>query len=135
MKTAVYTSLCLCCLALLALPSLAAAPADQPATPAPVIGSFPIQPILLSTCTLQIECDDGSIVSCSGNSSCTTSNGGRCAVCDGVQAGCCAKTCCEDCYDTYYSCISTCDPGIPFSCRICDKVLTLCQNGCTGGCN
>ncbi len=136
MKAAVYTSLCLCCLCLLALPASAATPAgqDAPVSSAPILGTFPLQPVPLSVCTLQIECDDGSIVSCMGNSSCTTSNGGKCAVCDSVQAGCCAKTCCEACDDNYLSCIYSCDPSIPRTCNICENAYTHCLNHCTGGC-
>jgi hypothetical protein len=149
MKTTLYIALCLCCICLIASagPALAAqgeSAQAQPTAPqvdaarcaaeASVLPSlFPVEPVE-QACTLQIECADGSVISCMGNYSCQTSGNGRCTICDGVQTACCPQTCCEVCEQNYYNCISGCDPQIPVTCRICDKVYNWCVQGCTGGC-
>jgi hypothetical protein len=139
---------CVCCLLVVpaalaeaapAAPAEADAPAPAVETPAAcpaltgdlALASFaPGDPIALSPCFVSVQCADGSSVSCNGNSSCTTSgSNGRCVTCDGVQQGCCALTCCEQCEQNYDACISTCD----FKCGICDRVFTRCVNNC-GGC-
>jgi hypothetical protein len=141
------TTLC-CCLAVVALPSLAEETNDQSAsqpatteesgseaaTEAPEALALDLEePVLLSGCFLQVECDDSSVISCSGNSSCNTSPNGRCAICDGVSAGCCAKSCCEVCWHYWEFCSNHCGNPIP-SCYYCDQTLESCVDKCTGGC-
>lgn len=142
MKTTFHVVLslfCLCSLCLLAsaAPALAEGQAAVAEAQAPNAGQapdlFPVAP-LVQACTLQIECADGSVISCNGNSSCSTSGGGRCTTCDGVQTACCPKTCCEVCEENYIECSYGCDPSIPITCRICDRVYDKCVGQCTGGC-
>jgi len=134
MKTVFHVVLCLCCLCLLALAGPAAAAEEQAApNAAETPDLFPVAP-LVQACTLQLECADGSVISCNGNSSCSTSSNGRCTICDGVQTACCPKTCCEVCDENYFQCSLGCDPSIPITCRICDRVYDKCINNCTGGC-
>jgi|GEM_PF-1793182 len=149
MKTAVLSLLFICCLCLIALPAVAEQMADQApaadqaqpavqdaapvAQPVPPITAFPVQPIF-QTCTVTIQCADGSSVSCQDpNNSCSTSSNGRCVICGGVQGDCCAQTCCEVCDDNYNQCELGCDPQIPVTCRICDRVYDKCVQSC-GGC-
>lgn len=137
MKTAVHVLVCLCCLCVIALPAAGATSANQEVAPAglpsaPLL-SFLIEPVP-QTCSVVVECDDGSTVMCNGASSCSTNNGGRCVICDGVQGGCCAKTCCEVCEDSYFNCSINCDPSVPVTCNICERVYNRCVNNCTGGC-
>jgi hypothetical protein len=95
--------------------------------------SSPDKPVFLTACMVQIECDDSSVVSCSGNTSCQTTDGGHCVQCDGAGGGCCvAATCCEVCDSNYINCLNTCTDS--FSCHLCDHGDTICVNHCTGGC-
>lgn len=81
--------------------------------------------LLLASCTLQIACDDGTSVGCSG-STCATSSDGRCAICDGNNHGCCAKTCCENCEENLNACEF-------WGLSHCSKAYKFCTQGC-GGC-
>src|SRR4029453_4648440 len=109
MKVALTSLLGLCCLLMLLATPSEAADASSSAVVAPYAESTPVASIagqslspldnaIFLTCFLQLECDDSSVISCSGNS-CQTTNGDHCAQCDGVTAGCCAHPCCEICQD------------------------------------
>lgn len=92
-------------------------------------------PVFASTCFVQVECSNGSVISCSGNSTCSTGGTNhRCVICDGVNKGCCPKTCCEVCEESYDSCLFNCG-GPPVNCeRVCGRGYNVCVNQCTGGC-
>jgi hypothetical protein len=118
-----------------AAPETSSSPADAASACLPfaaVVGN----PIPLAGCSIVVECDDGGTVSCNGNSSCTTSGpNNRCVTCDGVQQGCCEKTCCEVCLERLNNCLSTCGPfGFPPSCSACYTIYNICVGNCTGGC-
>jgi len=137
-----------CLLAFLSSPVLAQGTADQPSEPnasivlsqapsacltlAGVIGD----PIPLSTCFISVACDGGGSVSCSGDISCTTSGpNNRCVTCDGVQQGCCERTCCEVCWDKLENCLANCGPfGFPPNCNACDTLYDFCVEYTCGGC-
>lgn len=89
------------------------------------------QPLFM-TCTVQVECNDGTVKFCSGNSSCSTSGiNHRCVTCDGIQQGCCPVTCCEDCAAS----LATCEEGcIGSVCNACYRGYRYCVDNCTGGC-
>ena len=109
MKSSTTLSLLLgcCCLALLSSPVLAQGTAEPPAEPEAAIaptdsspatdcrtsavlfgGSDLSEPVPLAGCSVSVECDDGSMVSCTGDSTCTTSGpNNRCVTCDGQQQG------------------------------------------------
>lgn len=108
------------------------APADEELDASGLDLDLSPQDPLHLTCTLQIECADGSVISCMGNNSCTTSGDGRCTVCDGVQTACCAVSCCEVCDDALYACTSDC--GSPSECFVCLQEYNQCVSNCTGGC-
>lgn len=87
------------------------------------------------TCTVQIECADTSVVSCSGNSCSTGGINNRCVICDSVQHGCCPVTCCEQCQADWEACDGNC-PDWPLICaRACQRAYNNCVAGCTGGCS
>lgn len=91
---------------------------------------------LFITCTVQIECADSSVVSCSGSSTCSTGGtNNRCVVCDGVQHDCCPKTCCEECAETRDNCLDTCPDWPPLACRACLLGYNYCASNCEGGCH
>lgn len=146
-----------CCLALLSFPAFAAEAAEpaaeaaaEPAvavepgdaqsdcrTSAVLFGDSALEdPIALAGCSITVECDDGSMVSCTGDSTCTTSGtNNRCVTCDGVQEGCCQKTCCETCQEQRENCLQSCGPfGFPPDCDACDTAYNICIGNCTGGC-
>ncbi len=93
------------------------------------------EPVLLSGCFIQVECSDSSIVSCSGNSTCSTGGASnRCVICDGVNRGCCAETCCEVCVEALDTCLDDC--STPAMCNACWFTYNnLCVPNCTGGCD
>lgn len=138
---------CCCGLALLALPTLAEASSEsspvasdadaavaQASAVCPTIESMFGDAVPLSGCSVTVECDDGSMVSCNGNSSCSTSGtNNRCVTCDGVQEGCCAKTCCEQCEENLQECDSMHCPSEP-GCTVCWNVYNYCLSQCEGGC-
>lgn len=102
---------------------------DDPAgTPLRLFIGDPVQ----QTCSVQIECSDGSVIGCNGNNTCSTSSDGRCTICDGVTTACCAQTCCEVCQDELDTCTLHC--STPSECRACNQAYTDCISGCTGGC-
>jgi hypothetical protein len=134
-KSAVVLAI-VCCTVIVS-PSLAAmegTPAPQllaaifaPADSATLPAGTP-EPSFLSGCTVQVQCADNSVVSCSGNSTCSTGGtNNRCVVCDGVQHGCCPQTCCEVCDANFQSCIDSCNPP---TCSICGRVYTRCTARC-----
>lgn len=93
-----------------------------------------VDPIQQSTCSVQVVCDDGSKVSCMGNSTCTTGGqNNRCVYCDGVKKGCCTQTCCESCEKHYTTCIHNCGNPVP-PCDFCEQAYTTCVGNCEGGC-
>lgn len=141
--------LTLCTLALLSVPALAEEPANQPEAPiaqpatagtcpAPTFAALgdPIAP----ACSVQLECSNGTIKSCSGNNSCSTSGpNNSCVTCDGQQQGCCTGgTCCGDCADALAACeTANChgEPYFPQGCNLCETTYQNCLAGCTGGCS
>lgn len=91
---------------------------------------------LFMTCTVQVECSDGTIKSCSGNSCSTSGYNGRCVTCNGVQVGtCCPTSCCEDCATAFDQCASNCGGGTPKNCNMCNFGYQNCVADCTGGCS
>lgn len=93
------------------------------------------EPLFRVGCSVQVECADSSVISCSGNNTCSTGGtNNRCVVCDGTQQGCCPATCCEVCAANRDACHSNC-PDWPVSCgRMCARTYDNCVAGCTGGC-
>jgi hypothetical protein len=82
---------------------------------------------------VQVECADSSVISCSGNSTCSTGGtNNRCVVCDGVQQFCCLQTCCEVCAANHDACVDNCETTI--QCRACIFGYNHCVSGCMGGC-
>ncbi len=133
-----------CSLLLLASPSLAdeakggaEGPVATIAAPArcgtPMIGTP--EPLFM-TCTVQVECANGEVKSCSvGGSGGSCSTGGinnRCVICNGVQGDCCPETCCEMCQNNQDNCIDNCT--FPAECRACHYGYNSCIAGCIGGC-
>lgn len=119
----------------------AGAAAGAPTTGGPALGGLfvptvlaqetaPGDPVALSGCFVSVQCADGSTRSCNGNSSCSTSGPGDCVTCDGAQQ-CCPPppNCCDQCLQSYDSCLSTCD----LKCNICHSAYDHCVNYC-GGC-
>lgn len=135
------------CLALLAVPAHAEpdrAPAAQEAassvtseTSEPpacdAVATVLEEPLLQAPCMVSVQCADGSSVSCTGSSSCSTSGtNGRCVTCDGTQTGCCPKTCCEDCQERLDECIGNC--YVQFCVNRCYTSYDHCASAC-GGCS
>lgn len=93
--------------------------------------------VSLGTCFVQMECADETVISCSGNSSCSTGGtGGNCVICDGVQQACCqGSSCCQWCEELRDACFEDC--GTPFNppCSFCASRYVHCINNCTGGCS
>src|SRR3954468_3112487 len=97
-----------CALAALASPSLAAgagAQAENPIaalmTPAgcSVLAFGTPEPLFLSICSVQLECADSSVISCTGNTPCYTGGtNDNCVFCSGSQQSCCTgPSCCQVC--------------------------------------
>ena len=83
------------------------------------------------TCTVQVECADSSVISCSGNSCSSGGPDNSCVICNGVQQNCCTVgTCCEVCAQHYNDCLDTC-----IACGVCNTSYNHCVNNCTGGCS
>lgn len=90
----------------------------------------PSDPLLVAGCFVEVECADGSTVSCNGNSTCSTGGTNhRCVICDGVNEGCCPKTCCEECEENLELCLNEC-----INCNICYTAYNYCVSQCSGGC-
>lgn len=159
MRLTVATLLCLALATLLVPTQAAAEPAADGSTPpahaadgavctlttenAPEgpeeIGLFPQDPLQM-TCSLQVECSDGSVISCMGNTTCSTSPDGLCTVCDGVTTACCSvSTCCQECQFALDACTWECTsappPIPPGACRHCFDEYNACVANCTGGCS
>lgn len=95
------------------------------------------EPLFLAGCSVQVECADSTMVSCSGDNTCSTGGtNNRCVVCDGVQQGCCPTTCCEQCAAQRDTCRRNC-PAWPPNCpSTCDYVYNnYCVPECEGGCS
>ena len=92
------------------------------------------EPLFLAGCFVQVECADGLVKSCSGNSTCSTGGiNNRCVFCDGVQVGdCCPLTCCEQCAADRAVCFDNCQT---LHCPGCNFAYNRCVAGCTGGCS
>lgn len=119
------------------------APAGAPAVPvADVAGCAPVgdavldDAVFLGPCFVQMECDDESVISCNGNSSCSTGGpGGNCVICDGVQEACCSGgTCCQGCARSLDICLLTCGGPHEIPCSGCVMMYNSCIGNCTGGC-
>lgn len=147
-KTLPLSLLVFGCLVLVAAPALADAEAQPVAEEAasteavaddappacPALDAGLVEPLLQAPCSVSVECADGSMVSCTGDSSCSTSGtNGRCVTCDGVQEACCPKTCCENCEENLESCLRGCGNPVP-SCDVCHNTYNFCVSNCTGGC-
>lgn len=127
-------------LAALASPSLADEAKAEAAGPiatlfAPAgcgtVATSTAEPLLLKSCSVQIECADSSVISCSGSNTCATGGtNNRCVVCDGVQQSCCPVTCCEQCAANRDACWENCTRA----CGVCGFAYNNCVAGCTGGC-
>lgn len=92
------------------------------------------EPLFLAGCLVQVECADNSVVSCSGNTTCSTNGtNDRCVICDGVQQGCCPVTCCETCEASFFDCVNGC--GLSSGCPVCNNLYSRCTAGCLGGCS
>lgn len=96
--------------------------------------SLGVPPPLFMTCTVQIECDTGSVISCSGNSCSTGGASNNCVVCNGNQMGCCpGLTCCQKCAAEREDCFLNCPDSR--HCNYCNTAYNICVSGCTGGCS
>jgi hypothetical protein len=92
------------------------------------------EPLFLTGCFVNLECADSSIVSCSGNTTCSTGGyNDRCVICDGVLQDCCPETCCEVCEDNFFACVNGC--GLSSGCPMCNNLHSRCIAGCEGGCS
>lgn len=90
------------------------------------------EPLFL-TCTVQVECADSSVLSCSGASCSTGGTNNQCVVCDGTQQGCCTMgTCCDLCDQQQSDCFDNCPEGL--QCNWCNVGYNHCIANCTGGC-
>jgi hypothetical protein len=82
-----------CSLILLAAPGLADEAKVEAESPIAAIfaqagcGTLTIgipEPLFLASCLVQVECADSTVVSCSGNNTCSTNGiNNRCVICDG----------------------------------------------------
>jgi hypothetical protein len=131
-----------CVLTGLASPSPAAVAGEQAEGPISTMepagcGALTIgipEPLFL-TCSVQVECADSSIKSCSGNSCSTSGANHECVTCNGVQQGCCTgDTCCQVCAEERDECFNNCE--LPHGCQWCGNIVYQnCIAGCTGGCS
>ena len=86
---------------------------------------------LFMTCTVQVECADNSVISCSGSSCSSGGPSNSCVICNGAQQSCCTgPSCCQVCEENYFACLDTCDPF----CNYCQHAYDHCVANCTGGC-
>jgi|GEM_PF-2458029 len=147
----VFLSVCLICTFALTW-SLAAA-TDAPASKAndsePAEARLPDElipdeltlpdPELMAPCSATLDCEDGNVVSCTGNNSCTASQSGGYVECDGQRTTCpnycqVAMFCDCECRSVTVFCSSlsgncqqsggsiSCDGGITITCdRICSR--------------
>jgi hypothetical protein len=130
-----------CALTVLASPSLAAGAEAQTENPIAALmapGGCSALAIgtpepLFMTCTIQVECADSSVVSCSGATCSTGGTGNQCVVCDGTTHGCCTTgTCCDMCDQQRTECFDNCPPEL--RCNWCNVTYNHCIANCTGGC-
>ncbi len=89
---------------------------------------------LFMTCTVQVECADSSVISCSGNTCSSSGPDNSCVTCNSVQQGCCpgGETCCQTCEELELDCFNNCPPEL--SCNWCNTTYNHCVANCTGGC-
>ena len=130
-------------LATLASPSLAAGAGTQAENPiaalmAPAgcsaLGFGTPEPLFLTTCTIQLECANSSVISCTGNTPCSTGGAyDNCVFCSGSQQACCpGVTCCQVCNQQEADCNANCASEL--ECNWCDRNYGICASHCTGGC-
>lgn len=147
MRTRTCLALLLACTCWLALaqsglaqqaPAVPAGPATPSAgaalaslfLPAALTQAAPGDPVALNACSITVQCADGTSVSCNGSNSCSTSGtNNRCVTCDGVQQGCCAQTCCEQCDENLNQCVNS----LGNSKLLCERMYDRCASNC-GGC-
>lgn len=145
-QSRLFLGLCLICtLALtwsLAASTAGSAPAESPETssetsPLPEELFLP-DPELLAPCSATLDCEDGNVISCTGNSSCTANQWSGYVECDGQRTTCpnfCELTlwCTCECRTTFTKCTSlsgncqqtgssiTCDGNTITCTQICSK--------------
>lgn len=92
------------------------------------------QPLFMA-CTVQVECANSSVISCSGNTCSTGGSNNSCVICNGVQQSCCpGPTCCQMCEEERIYCLESCE--LPAGCKWCNTIVyPNCIAGCTGGCS
>ncbi len=133
-----------CALPLLASPSFAAVEGVQTGNPITALMApagcgalaFGIPEPTFMTCTVQVECGDGSVKSCSGSTCSTSGSNNECVTCNGFQQGCCTggPTCCQLCAADREDCFNNCPEGL--LCNWCNNVVYHnCIANCTGGCS
>lgn len=94
------------------------------------------EPLFLTTCSVQLECGDSSVISCMGNTPCSTGGtNDNCVFCSGSQQACCPSgpTCCQTCAANRDNCSENC--WSPATCRACLLGYDYCIADCTGGCS
>lgn len=99
-------------------------------TVALAISVGPTPALAVTSCTTTCS---GAGLFCAPVSSCTSVPGSS-ITCDGVTTTCSAANswcaCSNQCDANYEACSFGCDPSIPVTCRVCDRVYNRCISNC-----